>query len=103
MVRTGASRVRLRSSYGVTRAPSTKSYRRGSVSVNSASDSQAGGSPARPAMPDSKSFLHQAENGPAILINHFHPCHRAHLRKVDSPETHSSDEDVYPVAQGLVF
>src|ERR1700730_18923357 len=103
MVRTGASRVDMNSPCDATSATFHQSLPARSVRVNSGSHGQVGRGTASPAMPGGKSFFHQAENGPAILVDQLYPGQRPHLRKIDSAETHSRDEDVDSIPQHFVL
>src|SRR5260370_1105920 len=57
----------------------------------------------RPAAPSRETLPDEAGNGMAILINQFQPRQRTHLGEIDSPETHSGDENIYAIAQRLVL
>ncbi len=53
----------------------------------------------RPVTPLGESCLHQAEEGCAILRYQFQPRRHTHLRKIDSPETDSGDENAELIPQ----
>src|SRR5579872_3703525 len=44
----------------------------------------------------------QIVDGMPVLRNQFQPCQWSHLREVDTPKTHSCDEDVDAITQWLV-
>src|SRR5467141_4895665 len=56
-----------------------------------------------PATPSGETLFDEAGNGTAILIDQFQPGQRTHLGEINSPETHAGDENVYAIAQRLVF
>src|SRR5260370_930370 len=55
------------------------------------------------ATPSSTALPDKAGNRAAILKNQCQPRQWTHLGEIDSPETHSGDENVYPIAQRLVL
>src|SRR5208337_4951140 len=64
-----------------------------------------GGNPRRRASPSAglEPFPYEIENGPAILGDHFQPCHLPHHGEIDAAETEARQEDVDAITQGLVI
>src|SRR4029077_10166171 len=102
-VRTGASKMELSSSYNFTKTALRQILPAVLVSVNASSRGNASGGTGRLTVPRCKTFPHQAENRPPILINQFHPGQRPHLWEINSAQGHTSDENIDPIAQRLVL
>jgi hypothetical protein len=55
----------------------------------------------RPVAPSGETLFYKTEDRLAVLRYQFQPRQWSHLREVDSPEAHSSDENIYSIAQGF--
>ena len=53
--------------------------------------------------PGGEAFARETVNCAFVLVDDFEPGERAHLREVDSAETHSRDKDVDAVAERLIL
>src|SRR5256885_12295234 len=53
--------------------------------------------------PGGEAFACETVNCAFVLVDDFEPGERAHLREIDSAETHARDEDVDAVAERLIL